>query len=141
MQNMIRTACPQCGTSYDVDGQYEGAEVQCENCGRQFFVVCDETRRGTRRKSRSRQPKCFPIWLAFFAVQGCGYLLAWLVNMVIDSALITFMVDYSVGFDLLKIFITLTFTAMASYFAFKFIVVKKVDKRIDAEKNNDNRMS
>ena len=134
MQNMIKTVCPQCRTAYDVDGQYEGAEVQCENCGRHFSVVRDETRRGPGQKSRSRQPKCFPIWLAFFAVQGSGYLLAWLVNMVVDSALIAFMVDYSVGFDLLKLFITLAFTASASYFAFKFIVVKMIIKRTDEER-------
>ena len=35
----ITTACPQCGKTYEVDGEYEGAEVQCENCGRQFTVA------------------------------------------------------------------------------------------------------
>ena len=127
----IQTTCPQCGKKYNIDDKYEGAEVLCESCGRQFAAMrIAPNRRAVGRKGRL---PIFSIWLAFFAIQGVGYLIATLINMAIDAVLINLMVDMSIGFDILKMVITLVFTGAASYSAFCLVAVRMIVKRCKGE--------
>ena len=130
----IQTTCPQCGKKYNIDDKYEGAEVQCESCGRQFAAMrIAPNRRAVGRKGRLPTATCTLIWLAFFAIQGVGYLIATLINMAIDAVLINLMVDMSIGFDILKMVITLVFTGAASYSAFCLVAVRMIVKRCKGE--------
>lgn len=130
----IQTKCPQCGKSYTIDEKYEGAEVQCASCGRQFAVVrIAPNRRTAGRKGGLRTATCTLMWLAFFGIQGVGYLIATLINMAIDAVLISLMVDMSIGFDILKMVITLVFTGAASYCAFCLVAVRMIVKRCKGE--------
>lgn len=127
----IQTTCPQCGKKYNIDDKYEGAEVQCESCGRQFAAMrIAPNRRAVGRKGRL---PIFSIWLSFFAIQSVGYLIAVLINMAIDAVLISLMVDMSIGFDILKMVITLVFTGAASYSAFCLVAVRMIVKRCKGE--------
>ena len=127
----IQTVCPQCGKRYTIDEKYEGVEVQCENCGRQFLATRISSKHtAPGRKGRLSALNCILIWLAFFTIQGVGYLLAALINMAIDALLINFMVDASIGFDILKVLITLGLTAAVSYCAFSLVVVKMIARRL-----------
>ena len=121
----ITTACPQCGKTYEVDGEYEGAEVQCENCGRQFTVARIAKDSGNRSGENRPKTSFAGIWLLFFAIQGIGYLLSVFINMGIDAYMISFMVDASIVFDILEMTITFVLTAAASYLAFNKVVAKK----------------
>jgi len=129
----IQTVCPKCGKRYSIDEEYEGAKVQCENCGQLFAVCRVSSSRGAECKGKLSWSSCLLIWLALFAVQGCGYLLATLINIGIDALVINFMMDASMAFDILKVSITFVLTALASYFAFGFIAVKMIVKRLKAE--------
>ena len=129
----IQTVCPKCGKRYSIDKEYEGARVQCESCGQQFAACRMPSSRGAECKGKLPWASCLLVWLVFFAVQGCGYFLATLINIGIDALLINFMMDESIAFDILKVSITFVFTALASYFAFSFIVVKMIAKRLKAE--------
>ena len=129
----IKTVCPKCGKKYSIDEEYEGAKVQCESCGQQFVACRMSSSRGAECKGKLPWSSCLLIWLALFAVQGCGYLLATLINIGIDALMINFMMDASMAFDILKVSITFVLTALASYFAFGFIVVKMIVKRLKAE--------
>ncbi|MBR4260152.1 MAG: zinc-ribbon domain-containing protein [Kiritimatiellae bacterium] len=130
----IQTTCPQCGKNYDIDDKYEGAEVQCESCGRQFAAMrIAPNRRAVGRKGRLPTSFCTLTWLAFFAIQGVGYLIATVINMTIDAVLINLMVDMSIGFDILKLMITLVFTGAASYCAFCLVAMRMIVKRCKGE--------
>lgn len=130
---LIQTVCPQCGSQYDIDEKFEGVKVQCENCGRQFSAARMSEHRGNACKGRLPMTSCLLIWLMFFAVQGVGYLVAMLLNMVVDAFMINYMIDASVFFDILKCGITLVLTVGASICAFKFIVVKMIEKKLKVE--------
>ena len=127
----IQTKCPRCGKKYNIDDKYEGAEVQCASCGRQFAVVRIAPNR--RTAGRKGGLPTFSIWLSFFAIQSVGYLIAVLINMAIDAVLINLMVDMSIGFDILKMVITLVFTGAASYSAFCLVAVRMIVKRCKGE--------
>ena len=129
----IQTVCPQCGKRYAVDERYEGARVQCEHCGRQFAVARASVKREGCGKDKLSFFSCFVIWLVFFAIQGCGYLLAIFINMGIDAYLIEQMLDYSIRHDILKVSIILLLTSMTSYCAFSAIVVKMMTRRLKGE--------
>ena len=130
----MQTKCPQCGKSYTIDEKYEGVEVQCESCGRQFVAMRFTSKRSAHgRKGGLPTATCTLMWLAFFAIQGVGYLIATLINMAIDAVLISLMVDMSIGFDILKLVITLVFTGAASYSAFCLVAVRMIVKRCKGE--------
>lgn len=129
----IQTVCPQCGSQYDIDEKFEGVKVQCENCGRQFSAARMPANRGNAHKGRLSMSSCLLIWLMFFAVQGVGYFVAMLLNMVVDAFMINYMVDASIIFDILKCGITFVLTVGASICAFKFIVVKMIEKKLKVE--------
>jgi len=129
----IQTVCPRCGKGYSIDEEYEGAKVQCESCGQQFAVCRLSSVRCAECKSKLSLASCLLIWLTMFAVQGCGYLLSTLINVGIDALMMNFMMDAAMAVDILKALITFVFTALASYFAFSFIAVKMIAKRLKAE--------
>lgn len=119
MQNMIRTACPQCGKVYELEDEYLGSTVQCE-CGKQFTVK-EYAPTGKRKKNRQPLSGTYIAWFTLFAVQYCGYLIGCLINMAIDSALIAFMIDDSWVFSLVRGFVLLAMTAAASLLAMKIL--------------------
>ena len=129
----IQTVCPQCGKRYNIDEKYDGAAVQCENCGRQFLAARMLDKRGIKSKGKLSFGSRILIWLLFFAIQGIGYLFAMVINMGIDALKILFMVDESISFDVLKVSILVILTAAVSYEAFSSIVVKMIAKRFRVE--------
>lgn len=128
----ITTACPKCGKTYEVEGEYEGAEVQCESCGRQFVVeriVSHESQKPSHRVKFN----CFVPWLVFFAIQGFGFLVGWLLTELIDAFVIAFMIDETWVITTVQVLLILVCTSVASYLAFSNLVVKMILKQIAKE--------
>ena len=126
----IKTACPKCCRVYEVEGEYEGSEVQCENCGCQFVVECNVLEKVARTKQKRRgKSTCFVPWLVLFAIQFVGYLVGCLVNVLIAALAITFMIDDTWIIISVQVLSALLCTSMASYLAFSHLVIKMIAKR------------
>ena len=128
----MQIICPQCGEAYEIDSEYEGTEVQCESCGRRFVAgsIKNTSRKG---KMKISEGSCFVAWLVLFAIQGVGCIIGWLVNSFVDALVISFMIDQGMFLMFVQFLIQLFFMSIASYLAFRFLVVKMVGKNFVKE--------
>lgn len=124
----ITTACPHCGKNYEVEGGYEGAEVQCESCGCQFVVERVVSRKSAQTRRRGKS-SCFVPWIVLFAIQCVGFIVGWLMVELIDALVIAFMIDETWIITSAQVLLALLCTAVASYFAFSHLVIKMVVRR------------
>lgn len=128
----ITTVCPQCGKTYEVEGEYEGAEVQCESCGGQFVVERIASAKAPQTRRRGKFTYLVP-WLVLFAIQGVGFLVGWLLTELIDALVITFMVDETWIITSVQVLLAFLCTSVASYLAFSHLIVKMIAKRMAKE--------
>ena len=124
----ITTECPQCGKTYEVDEEYDGAEALCESCGCQF-VVGRTASGNTSRKRRCGMSTCIVPWIVLFSIQSGGFIVGWLIAKLIDAFVIAFMIDETWIVATIQVLIVLLCTSIASYFAFSRLAVEMIVTR------------
>ncbi|MBQ7179596.1 MAG: hypothetical protein IJS08_19410 [Victivallales bacterium] len=128
----MQIICPQCGESYEVGSEYEGSEVQCESCGRRF-VVSNAENESQKGAKKIPEGSCLVAWLVLFALQGVGSFIGWLINSVVDALVISLMLDQGLILTVAQFLIQLVSMSVASYLAFRFLVVKMISSRLAKE--------
>lgn len=137
----MRIVCPQCGESYELADEYEGIEVQCENCGRQFIARRDESilNKSCSYDKKKFELRCLVEWLVLLGGVSVGWLISMVWSVVAFLPAMLF-ADPDIGAVVHGIICVIVFIfrlmcpAIGLYLAYRFIVVKMASKRFAKEK-------